>query len=57
MKVAIGAFQHETTTFASSKARCEDFVKGGGWPGLTRRAWNVETSAMRRRRPPFHSLT
>ncbi len=45
MKIAIGSFQHETNTFASSKARFEDFVKGGGWPGLTRGAAIVETVA------------
>jgi len=45
MKIAIGAFQHETNTFASSKARFEDFVKGGGWPGLTRGTKIFETVA------------
>lgn len=45
MKIAIGSFQHETNTFASSKAPFEDFVRGGGWPGLTRGAKIFETVA------------
>jgi microcystin degradation protein MlrC len=45
MKIAIGSFQHETNTFASSKARFEQFEKGGGWPGLTRGAKIFETVA------------
>ena len=35
-RIAVGGFQHETNTFAPSKARYEDFVRPGGWPGLTR---------------------
>ncbi len=35
-RIAIGGFQHETNTFAPSKARYEDFLSPGGWPGLTR---------------------
>ncbi|MDH3475236.1 MAG: M81 family metallopeptidase [Rhodospirillales bacterium] len=35
-KVAVGGFQHETNTFAPSKARFEDFARAGAWPGLTR---------------------
>ncbi|MFI4987593.1 MAG: M81 family metallopeptidase [Alphaproteobacteria bacterium] len=35
-RIAIGGFQHETNTFAPSKARYEDFVRPSGWPGLTR---------------------
>jgi microcystin degradation protein MlrC len=35
-RIAIGGFQHETNTFAPTKARYEDFVRPGGWPGLTR---------------------
>ncbi|HET6220511.1 MAG TPA: M81 family metallopeptidase [Dongiaceae bacterium] len=35
-RIAIGGFQHETNTFAPAKARYQDFVTGGGWPGLTR---------------------
>lgn len=34
MRIAIGGFQHETNTFAPSKAGWEDFVLGGGWPSL-----------------------
>ena len=35
-RIAVGGFQHETNSFAPSKARYEDFVRAGGWPGLTR---------------------
>jgi microcystin degradation protein MlrC len=35
-RIAIGGFQHETNTFASAPATFEEFVKPGGWPGLTR---------------------
>ena len=35
-RIAIGGFQHETNTFASAPATYEEFVKPGGWPGLTR---------------------
>lgn len=34
MRIAIGGFQHETNTFAPSKAGWDDFVLGGGWPSL-----------------------
>lgn len=34
MRIAIGGFQHETNTFAPSKATWEDFVQGGGWPAM-----------------------
>ena len=34
-KVAYGGFQHETNTFAPSKATFEDFERAGAWPGLT----------------------
>ncbi|HUI17946.1 MAG TPA: M81 family metallopeptidase [Alphaproteobacteria bacterium] len=34
-RIAVGGFQHETNTFAPSKARYEDFVRAGGWPGLS----------------------
>lgn len=34
-RIAVGGFQHETNTFAPSKARYEDFERAGGWPGLT----------------------
>ena len=38
MKILIAGFQHETNTFAPSKARYEDFVRGGGFPPLVRGA-------------------
>jgi microcystin degradation protein MlrC len=34
MRIAIGGFQHETNTFAPSKATWDDFIVGGGWPGM-----------------------
>ena len=37
-RIAIGGFQHETNTFAPSKATFEDFARASGWPGLTRGA-------------------
>ena len=37
-RIAFGGFQHETNTFAPSKAAYADFVKPGAWPGLTRGA-------------------
>ena len=35
-RIAIGGFQHETNTFATAPATYEEFVKPGGWPGVTR---------------------
>ncbi|NYT62532.1 M81 family metallopeptidase [Alcaligenaceae bacterium] len=35
MRIAIGGFQHETNTFAPSKATWDDFVRGSGYPGLS----------------------
>ena len=35
-RIAFGGFQHETNTFAPSKATYADVVKPGAWPGLTR---------------------
>src|SRR5688572_10441745 len=32
-RIAIGGFQHETNTFAPSKADYAAFEAGGGWPG------------------------
>src|SRR4051812_27856530 len=32
-RIAIGGFQHETNTFAPSKADYPAFEDGGGWPG------------------------
>ena len=34
-RIAVGAFLHETNTFAPTKATYEAFVHGGGWPSLT----------------------
>jgi microcystin degradation protein MlrC len=34
MRIAIGGFQHETNTFAPSKATFEEFARGGAWPPL-----------------------
>ena len=34
MKVLIAGFQHETNTFAPSKAEWDDFVQGGGMPRM-----------------------
>ena len=36
--IAVAGFQHETNTFAPSKATLDDFRHGGGWPPLTRGA-------------------
>ena len=35
MKILVAGFQHETNTFAPSKADWADFVQGGGMPGMT----------------------
>ncbi|MGH8712892.1 MAG: M81 family metallopeptidase, partial [Casimicrobiaceae bacterium] len=32
--IAVGGFQHETNTFAPSKADYAAFEHGGGWPPL-----------------------
>jgi len=32
--IAVGGFQHETNTFAPSKADYAAFEQGGGWPAL-----------------------
>lgn len=34
MKIVFGGFQHETNTFAPSKATLHDFIIGSGFPGL-----------------------
>jgi microcystin degradation protein MlrC len=34
MRIAIGGFQHETNTFAPSKATFDEFARGGAWPPL-----------------------
>jgi microcystin degradation protein MlrC len=35
-RIAIGGFQHETNTFALTRASFAEFEKHDGWPGLTR---------------------
>lgn len=35
-RIAIAGFQHETSSFAPTKAGYEAFATPGGWPGLTR---------------------
>jgi len=37
-RIAVGGIQHETNTFAPSKATFADFERPGAWPGLTRGA-------------------
>ena len=44
-RIAIGGFQHETNTFAPSKASFEDFRRAGAWPGLTRGPALIEAVA------------
>ena len=33
-RIAVATFQHETNTFAPSRASFADFESGGGWPGF-----------------------
>jgi microcystin degradation protein MlrC len=33
-RIAVGAFLHETNTFAPTKATYDDFAHGGGWPSM-----------------------
>ena len=33
-RIAVGGMQHETNTFAPSKADYVAFEDGGGWPGV-----------------------
>ncbi len=47
MRIAIGGFQHETNTFAPSRATYEQFAHGGGWPGLCRGGEIMETMVAR----------
>jgi microcystin degradation protein MlrC len=35
-RIAVGAFLHETNTFAPTKATYADFVHGGGWPSMAK---------------------
>lgn len=34
-RIVVAGFQHETNTFAPLATSYEDFVDGGGWPGMT----------------------
>ncbi len=36
MRIAVGGFEHETNTFAPTKARYEDFDRADAWPALSR---------------------
>ncbi|MGH8285057.1 MAG: M81 family metallopeptidase, partial [Steroidobacteraceae bacterium] len=36
MRVAVGGVQHETNTFADTRAALADFAAADAWPGLTR---------------------
>ena len=47
MRVAIGGFQHETNTFAPSKATFDNFERAKGWPGLQRGGEMLETMVAR----------
>ena len=44
-RIAVGGFQHETNTFAPTKADYAAFESGGGWPGLCFGAAIEETVA------------
>ena len=41
-RIAIGGFLHETNTFAPTKAVYDAFVRGGGWPAMSRGAAMLE---------------
>jgi len=47
MRIAIAGFQHETNTFAPSKATYEDFERGGGWPPMQHGGAILETMVAR----------
>lgn len=47
MRIAIAGFQHETNTFAPSKATFADFERGGGWPAMQRGGQLFETMVAR----------
>ena len=42
-RIAIGGVQHETNTFASSRATFEEFVHADAWPGLARGGALIES--------------
>src|SRR5260370_37842331 len=35
-RIAVGGLHHETNTFATLKATYDEFLQGGGWPGIQR---------------------
>jgi len=35
-RIAVGGLHHETNTFAPLKATYDEFLQGGGWPGIQR---------------------
>src|SRR6202045_1040129 len=41
-RIAVGGFLHETNTFAPTKAIYDAFVRGGGWPPMSRGAGLLE---------------
>ena len=47
MRIAIGGFQHETNTFAPSKATFANFERAKGWPALQRGGEMLETMVAR----------
>jgi microcystin degradation protein MlrC len=47
MRIAIGGFQHETNTFAPTRATYQHFAQDGGWPGLRRGGDIMDTMVAR----------
>jgi microcystin degradation protein MlrC len=47
MRVAVAGFQHETNTFAPTKATYQHFERGGGWPAMQRGGEMLETMVSR----------
>jgi microcystin degradation protein MlrC len=45
MRIAVGGVQHETNTFASSRATFEEFVHADAWPGMSRGRALLDTVA------------
>ena len=35
-RIAVGGFQHETNTFAPTRAAWDDFARADAWPGFVR---------------------
>jgi microcystin degradation protein MlrC len=42
-RIAVGGVQHETNTFASTRATFEEFVHADAWPGLSRGAALIDS--------------